>query len=447
MHQLFKITGLLTLLLLGTVIGMTQEMAKIDQQEKQTVIDSVSHLLNENYVFPDVAKEMTKLIQDKQKSGHYASIDAAPQFAEQLTEDLRSISHDLHLRVGFAPDQIKMMREHENQEEDDVPQEWLNQMKRNNYGFKEVKIIDGNVGYLDLRGFNDTRFGGETAVAAMNFLSNADALIIDLRQNGGGSPSMIQLITSYLYDAEPVHLNNFYWRPTDEHTQTWTLPHVSGTRRPDMDVYVLTSKRTFSAAEEFSYNLKNLERATLVGETTGGGAHPGGTQIATDRFTVWVPQGRAINPITKTNWEGTGVKPHVEVAADEALEVAHLMALEKMAENAKTDEEKDRISWMLAPMKAKKEPVEVTPEVLESYAGNYGPRTLTYKEGTLYYQREGSDMHPLIALDQDLFYFEEASYFRVKILKEDGQVVGLKGLYDNGHTDISMKDKGKNVKP
>lgn len=440
MTRLTNIISLSLIFLASALPVSAQEMTKIDQAEKQSVIDSVSSLLNDNYVFPDVAKEMTKLIQDKHKQGKYAAIDLAQKFAEQLTEDLRSISNDLHLRVRFAPEQIAMMRAHAEQDEEETPQEWIDQMKRNNYGFKEVKIIDGNVGYLDLRGFNNTRYAGETAVAAMNFLSNADALIIDLRQNGGGSPSMIQLITSYLYDAEPVHLNNFYWRPSDEHTQTWTLPHVSGTRRPDIDVYVLTSRRTFSAAEEFSYNLRNLERATLVGETTGGGAHPGGTHIATDRFTVWVPQGRAINPITETNWEGTGVKPHVEVPAADALETAHLLALEKMAEKAETEEEKERISWIMGPMEAKKNPLKVAPEVLQSYAGKYGPRTITYKDGQLFYKREGSEEHPLIALEEDLFYFEEASYFRLQILKEDGEVIGLKGLYDNGNTDISMKD-------
>ena len=181
-----------------------------------------------------------------------------------------------------------------------------------------------------MRGFSDVEYGGETAVAAMNFLSNADAIIIDLRNNGGGSPAMIQLISSYLFDSNPVHLNNFYWRPTDSNSQTWTLPHVSGTRSPDTPLYILTSSGTFSAAEEFSYNLKNLERATLIGETTGGGAHPGGSLIATERFMVWVPTGRAINPITNTNWEGSGVIPHIKTSAREALDKAYTIALEQL---------------------------------------------------------------------------------------------------------------------
>ena len=252
---------------------------------------------------------------------------------------------------------------------------------------------------------------------------------------------MIQLITSYLYDADPVHLNNFYYRPTDEHTQTWTLPHVPGQRRPDIDVYVLTSNRTFSAAEEFSYNLKNLKRATLIGETTGGGAHPGGTQIATDRFTVWVPTGRAINPISKTNWEGTGVKPHIEVPAAEALVTAQIKVLEKLIEKEADEEMKIGFEWSLQSLKAESKPVEVKTEILKTYVGNYGVRQITFEKDKLYYQRKGNAKHEMKPLAEDLFMFEEIPYFRLKIMKENDEVVGLKGLYRNGHTDQSLKDK------
>jgi len=276
----------------------------------------------------------------------------------------------------------------------------------------------------------------------MNFLSNSSALIIDLRNNGGGSPSMIQLISTYLYDQDedPVHLNNFYWRPSDEHTQTWTLPYVPGNRLgSDVDVYVLTSGQTFSAAEEFTYNLKNLERATIVGETTGGGAHPGGTQIATDRFVVWVPSGRAINPITETNWEGTGVTPHVDVPREEALAKAHLMALEKLAD--KDGPMKARYEWYVPTLNAKLNPAEVSADVLKSYAGSYGPRKLTFEDGQLFYNRGENEPRPLIPLSNDLFFMEDIPYFRVKIDKKDGQILGIKGLYDNGREDYSPLER------
>ena len=420
-----------------------QNITSLTDSERSEVVDSVSRMLNDNYVFPDVAKEMTTLIAKNLKSGNYDALTDPMTFADQLTQDLQSISHDKHLRVRFAPEQIAEMRAHaeNNNEDDEIPEAWLRQMKMNNYGFQEVKILDGNIGYLDLRGFSNTEYAGETATAVMNFLSNAEALIIDLRKNGGGSPSMIQLITSYLYDPEPVHLNNFYYRPTNEHTQTWTLPYVPGNRRPDIDVYVLTSNRTFSAAEEFSYNLKNLERATLIGETTGGGAHPGGTQIATDRFTVWVPTGRAINPITKTNWEGTGVKPHIEIAAPEALTVAHMKALEKLVKIEEDENIKTAMEWSLQTLTSKANPITLRPELLKTYAGSYGLRQITFENDKLFYQRKGNDKHEMKPIAEDLFMFEEIPYFRLKILKENNEVIGLKGLYENGHTDQSLKDK------
>jgi C-terminal processing protease CtpA/Prc len=163
----------------------------------------------------------------------------------------------------------------------------------------------------------------------MNFLNGTDALIIDMRSNGGGNPAMVALVCSYLFGPEPVHLNDLYWREGNRTDEFWTKKEVAGRRYLNKDVYVLTSKRTFSGAEEFTYNLKNLKRATIIGETTGGGAHPGGGFRISEHFGMFVPTGRAISPITKTNWEGTGVTPDVAVPADQALLVARLMALKK----------------------------------------------------------------------------------------------------------------------
>src|SRR5262249_36093703 len=189
-------------------------------------------------------------------------------------------------------------------------------LRTSNCGFEKIERLPGNVGYLEFRQFAPPGICADTASAAMNFLANADAVIIDLRRNGGGDPAMVALISSYLFDAEPVHLNDLYFRPDNSTRQWWTLPYVPGKRLGSKkDVFVLTSKRTFSAAEEFTYNLKSLNRATIVGETTGGGAHPGGSRRINDHFAIWVPSGRAINPITKTNWEGTGVTPDIDVPA------------------------------------------------------------------------------------------------------------------------------------
>lgn len=318
------------LILLHNTEALAQGVeATLTTEEMSVSIDSINSVLQRNYVFPDVADKMGQSLKVNLKKGKYNSLVNATEFARQLTKDLQSVSNDKHLSVNYNP-QVIAAEKNAVTDDERAKQEnqWIMELKRSNFGFQEIKILEGNIGYLDLREFADPKYAGETATAAMNFLSNADALIVDLRQNGGGSPSMIQLISSYFFSPEPVHLNNFYFRPTNENTQTWTLPYVPGTRRPDIDLYILTSSYTFSAAEEFCYNLKNLKRATIIGETTGGGAHPTGSVIATDKFFVRVPKGRAINPITHTNWEGTGVTPHIQVTSEKALATAHAKALE-----------------------------------------------------------------------------------------------------------------------
>jgi len=179
---------------------------------------------------------------------------------------------------------------------------------------------------------------GDTAASAMSFLANNDAVIIDLRKNGGGSPDAVILLCSYFFD-QSTHLNSIYTRTTDTTRQYWSHPVVPGKKLIGKDVYVLTSSRTFSAAEEFTYNLQSQKRATIVGETTGGGAHPTRGFRVSDHFGVGVPFARSVNPVTKTNWEGTGVKPDVAVPADHALHTAHLLALKKAAEKYASDKE------------------------------------------------------------------------------------------------------------
>lgn len=441
----FKLTILITCCLLFSSINILtaqNETTGLTKSQKARVIDSVESILASNYVFPEVATKMNSLVKSNLKKGAYNGISDPQVLANALTKDLQSISHDKHLRVIYNPRRAAM-QDREVTPEDSIAfmKKRIEQMKFENFGFKEVKIIDGNIGYLDLRNFMDTEYASETAVAAMNYLSNASVIIIDLRNNGGGSPSMIQLITSYLYPARRIHLNNFYNRPADSHTQTWTLPHVPGKRNPDAKVYVLTSSNTFSAAEEFSYNLKNLKRATLIGETTGGGAHPGGTINAAEGFMVWTPSGRAINPITNTNWEGTGVVPHIKVEADKALEIAEMKALEYMVKKVNDPQLKYRYNWALSGKKASLNPMSVKKSILKSYIGTYDERKITMENGKLFYQRANRTKHKLVPIKENEFMVGDISYFRVRFIKENNKITAIEGLYDNGRTDKNLKSK------
>jgi hypothetical protein len=207
---------------------------------------------------------------------------------------------------------------------------------------------------------------------------------------------------------------------------------------------VLTSNRTFSGAEEFSYNLQNLKRGTIVGDTTGGGAHPTATvMFAHLNVGARVPFGRAVNPITGTNWEGVGVIPDVAVPSEEALETAHIMALQELRKRETDAERQFALDWAIACLDACVNPVKVNPEVLASYAGSYGPRTLTLVGGQLVYQRAPNAPMVATPMSDRLFCFEDIMYFRVEVvLDESGQPVKLVGHYDNGQTDESLRSGG-----
>lgn len=312
---------------------------KIDPGTRTRVIDGVLKQLNDGYVFPQIAKKMEDTVRARVANHEYDDITSARKLAQTLTSHLRQVSHDRHIRVEYSLETLPP----ESSAKEPRPEE-VEKMRRflgaRNFGFEKVERLQGNIGYLDMRFFAPADLAGDTVAGAMGFLANTDALIIDLRENGGGSPGMVALVCSYLFPAgSPVHLNDLYFRPDNSTHQWWTLPYLPGKRYADKSVYVLTSRHTFSGAEECAYNLKNLKRATIVGETTGGGAHPGGQQRVDDHFAVFVPVGRAINPITKTNWEGTGVQPDVAVAAGLALKTAYLAAIDKVTPLHKDKEE------------------------------------------------------------------------------------------------------------
>jgi hypothetical protein len=356
----FAMLCLVTLSIAGVAAAQPEQPdLTIDAATRTQVIDAILKRLNDSYVFPEMAKKMEQSIRERVAKKEYDQITSAKQFATTLTKDLQAVSNDKHLRLRYSHSPIpeRGPRREPTAEEREQRKRDMNWM---NHGFVKVERLRGNIGYLEFLNFADEELGADTVAASMNFVNGTDALIIDLRGNGGGNPAMVALICSYLFGPEPVHLNDLYWREGDRTDQFWTRKEVAGKRYLNKDVYVLTSKRTFSGAEEFTYNLKNLKRATIVGETTGGGAHPGGMFRMSPHFGAFIPTGRAINPITKTNWEGTGVTPDVAVPAEQALVVARLMALKKSLTSlanpdfkAGVQDEIDKLEKELSALKAK----------------------------------------------------------------------------------------------
>jgi hypothetical protein len=314
---------------------------------RQQLIDNLIKEINSSYVFPDMAKKIDASLREQQKRGVYNSITSAQKLSEVLTKELQATSKDRHLRVMYSEEVIPASKPSTAPAPDDVARK-LAMMRTNNFGVEKIERLPFNIGYLELVGFAPAKDAADTVAAAMTVLTHTDALIIDLRNNGGGDAATVTLLASYLLDKR-TRLNDFYYREDNRIEQRWSSDVIPGLRYGQKkDVYILTSKDTFSAAEDFTYALKNLKRVTVVGETTGGGANPGDDKRLLPHFSVFVPLGRSISPVTKSNWEGVGVTPDVSVCADDALRTAQLAILKKMAESEKNTSKlgglKDRIA-------------------------------------------------------------------------------------------------------
>ena len=420
--------------------------ATVDSATKAAVIEDIGKLLVEKYIFLDVAEKLKNHINARLARGDFAAIADPEQFAAMLRDDLREISKDKHFFVEFNPERAKLILAQQSRSEEEnqrAEQILIERDRLINFGFDKLERLKGNVGYLDISELCNAENAGETAVAAMNFLANSDAVIVDLRDTPGGYPNMVQLLCSYFLKGKKegrTHLGTFERRFDNSIEQIWTLSHVPGKRMYDTDLYVLTSQYTASGAEAFAYDMKCLKRVTLVGEKTKGMANPVDDKVIQENFVMHLPTGKYVNAISGTDWEQKGVEPDIAVSAEQALDTAYLMVLEKLVKNTKDKSQKFQIAWAIAGLKAKLKPVKVPAGILGKYAGDYGERKIWFKDGSLHYRRGKADPHKLIPLRENLFQVEDLDYFRVEfVMDEGGRVTGLVGIYDDGSQDPSKR--------
>jgi len=319
--------------------GGDQPDMTLDAATRRAIVDSLVIQVPRHYVFPDRGKAAAQAIRKRFDRHEYDKITSAQEFADSLTRHLRAVTHDLHLRVHYRYEPLPVGGDDEPTAAERAAD--LAQERLLNFGFDKAQRLPGNVGYIELRSFSDYPEAQPTALAAMQFLGNCDALIFDLRRNGGGSPNMIATLLTYLVEPDRhLHFNDFYQRrPEGDVTeQWWTSPSVPGSRFAGKPVYVLTSPLTGSAAEEFAYDVQTHKLGTLVGAVTAGGANPGGLFRLNEHFAAFIATGRAINPVTKTNWEGVGVQPDVAVKPEDAVREAHVKAIMALLEKPRNDE-------------------------------------------------------------------------------------------------------------
>ena len=298
----------------------------IDLSVHRVVVLSLIEKLRANYIFPNIAESISACLQQHLEAGEYAGIEDGELLALALTLHLQEISHDEHLWVRWhevpLPEGEEALRQNAQWQE-----ERMLEARLENYGINRVERLPGNVGLLDIRYFHRPAWGGDTLSAAMNFITNAHALIIDLRKCSGGYPGMVALALSYLFGEEPLHLSSIYWRDDDRTQQYWSLPYVPGRRFLEKPVYVLSSKGTFSAGEAFASILQNRKRALVLGDQTDGGAHPGVSYRLSPHFEAFIPVGRAFDPLTGADLEGVGVTPNILIPQEQAFTAAYHIAL------------------------------------------------------------------------------------------------------------------------
>ena len=320
----------LILVIVFLISGFAQ--AQLSQEEKKRGLEELSDLLLKKYIYKEVAEEIQEKLFSNLAEARYDSISTGEEFAFRISQDLKQISSDLHLNLEYAPKHVSGAAE---KQDETNPEDYINTvLEASNYGVKEKMILPGNVGYLELPLFGPLDKVADTLIAAMEFVADTDALIIDLREcRGSMDPRTIPFLSGYFFE-EPVHLSNFYTRETDKITQFWSAVYVPGKKYLKKPVYILSSGRTFSGGEGFAFQMKNQERAQIIGSTTRGGAHPTEWIRLNDLFAATVPYATTIDPVDGSSWEGTGVKPHVEVKTQMALYEAHLLALDELKNNA-----------------------------------------------------------------------------------------------------------------
>ncbi len=307
-----------------------------EQLSGREIVTTALSLLRANYVFPDLAEQAAAAVEARLAAGEYDDLDEVT-LTELVTQHLREVCDDKHLalRLGGGPPEPPPgpgpqpgHREPKDHKDHEARRLAMRQMGRlDNFGIRRVERLDGNVGYLDVRRVAVPANAGPAIAAAMELVAGTYALIIDLRHNHGGSPEGVIFWCSYLFSEKPTHFNDIFHADTGETRQFWALPYVPGTRYVDRPVYVLTSSETFSGGEDFGYTLQALGRAEVIGETTGGGAHPTRPFPISAAVHIAIPFARSINPVTGTNWQGTGVVPDIAVDAAQAYETAYAKAL------------------------------------------------------------------------------------------------------------------------
>jgi hypothetical protein len=400
----------------------------LTDQDRAEMIDSVSGIFVDRYVYPEVGMQMDSMLNSNLVNGVYDNYNSLPDFTQSISDDLREFSNDLHIWVKPIPKNRYYVVEGE-----EITQEQIFLKSLENFGWKKLDWLPGGVGYIKVDKFEDISYAGETAEAALSFMANSQAIIIDLRDHHGGHENMQQLVASYFFD-EPTQLSSLYWTYLDSLEEAWTCTDIRGPSLAQKDLYILISNKTASGAEAFAYNMKHQGNATIVGENSAGAAHwSDWYEFPKLGLVAHVPVARPINPVTQKSWEGTGVIPDILIPAQNAFNKAYLEAVLNLEKKFTDKKIKRFLNWLVPSVEARLNPAHLDDDLASKYVGSYlysdGERhcTISYENGILIYNSSSGKKYNLIPMTENLFKqeeeHEEYGEIRIKfILDESGNV-------------------------
>jgi hypothetical protein len=387
--------------------------ASLTRQMRREVVEIVADRFVRLYVDADTGRMIAEHIRQRSGAGAYDTIHHPLAFAQALTADWGVINDDRHLDVSYQPGAVMPTPGPEGlptpggpADTMPDPPELIALWRRTHYGFGRIDLLPGNVGYLEITGFGSGPEGFAIATAALRYLQHADAIIFDLRRMGGGSGDLSNFMISHFTGPDSVLSLRITNRSAGATVDRYTLAKVPGQRRLEVPLYVLTSRETASAGEDFAFVLQNLHRATLVGSRTAGAGHNNAFVDAGHGFVLSISFTRVADPKSGKEWERVGVQPDMSVEPDGALGVAHLAALRKLAvKPGAAPAEKRELELMLEYVTAQHTPHEVPRERLVQYSGRYeGERTVMLRAGRLWYNhKRGLSSYELLPISDTVF--------------------------------------------
>jgi hypothetical protein len=428
------------LLCAPTVVPAADDPAKaaaastaLSAADRRAVVDQIAALVTKNYVFSDRRAAIVKRLRAAQAAKRYDIADPAA-LAARLTEDLFAASIDRHMYVNYDRAAYEGIRASHGPA-DFAYAEAVG--RKHNQGYEEQRILSGNVRYVRVSGFYWTDDVTARVIDdAARFLSGGDAAIVDLRGNGGGEGDPVHRLISYFMKSEGQLLMSYHDSVSGETTDAHVLNDLPGPRMIGKPLYVLIDRGTGSAAEEFAYHVAQFKLGTLIGHTTAGAGNNNTLFPVAPAFMVSISTGLVTHPVSKTNWEGKGVPPDVDVAPPAALDQAQLLALRKLADGAGA-EQRAAYEWDIAALRARLEPVVLADDALAAYTGKYGIRTIRVDNHALIFQRDGREPVALRPLAPDLFAFTNNDAVRVRFRRAGARVTGFDQVTQDGQVTAS----------